>query len=462
MQNNVIRKHSVWILLVCVLGLLFKIFTVNSFNTIFFDTDIARDLKEISNIQEGRTVWLGPRLAPGLHASSIYYYLFYPSIILSGGKISGMFVFNFLIGFASLSLFGFFATQKYKIFGALMTLVMGLFPIFFSHISHPGNGFTYIYFSLLSLSFTWFEFPLFLGSLFAGFAIALHPAAVFLMPFLLYEYWRRKAKWTTVMSGMICFLFPLLPLIGFELITKGYIIRNYVSNPSTNNISLHFTLTNFEKISQLLGVPSIGLFILLGVAGIIVWQQKSKRLSAWYSISLLTIVFILFFQNVLHRYLFTIAIIVMFPILISFIKNKLSTLLLIILGIYLLFHSPLFNQKPIASRNIEEIEKVADFISESNHIHSNDTLAVVAALTPQTEVPQADDYRFLLRNRGYKVVEVTENALADTLIMIVEVPGFDWKSWSNWELESFGEKEVRKVENIGTITIVFFNKKNQL
>jgi hypothetical protein len=75
-------KKNVWVWcgLFVALALCLCIWLRPGLDAVYFDTDAGRDLSEISNILQGRVVWLGPRLDPGLQASPSYYYSLAPFV----------------------------------------------------------------------------------------------------------------------------------------------------------------------------------------------------------------------------------------------------------------------------------------------------------------------------------------------------------------------------------------------
>ncbi len=454
-----LKSSAPWVLLASSLILLAIVWTNSGFDSLSFDTDLGRDLMQISNIQKGEVVWLGPWLGPGLHASSAYYYLYYPSIVLFGGKIAGMVWFNLFLGLLAIGYFGYYALKKYGYAGVAGTLVLGLLPLMNDNILHPGNGFSYMYFVLISFTALWFKAPFVIAAFAAGFAIALHPATGFLPAFLLLGWWMRGHKWKDALLGLLAFSLPLAPLIAFEIITKGYIIRSFLSRPSTNGIYLDFSSHNAHQVSHLLGLSLLTLGTFLGITGYQVTRDKGNTKKVWFSLTLFFFFFILFFQNLIWRYLFAIAIMVIFFIVVIFMQRKATTLLLVVVATILFTGSPLFNPLPKTARTIENIESIADTISENNLISRDKKIAIVSALTHNTEVPQADDYHFLLRNRGFTVMNVTEYAQAEQLLYVIEVPGFNWQNWSNWEINSFGNKKLIKVQAFNeNVTLVVYDK----
>lgn len=453
------RFSGPWIAwLVCVTCLAF-IWSLSGVNSLHFDTDLGRDLKEISNIQQGKVVWLGPWLGPGLHASSSYYYLFFPAIALTGGKVIGMVWFNLLLAVIAISYFGYYAVKKYRYAGIVGMFVLGLLPLMTDYSLHPGNGFSYMYFVLICFTAVWFNAPLSIAAFAAGFALALHPAAGFLPLFLILGWLRRGHTWKDALLSIVAYLLPLAPLIGFEVITKGYVIRSFLNKPSTHGIYITFGLLNAHQVSNLLGLSFTSLATFVGITGFQAYRDKVRSKKLWYFVMLALFIFVLFFQNLVARYLFAIAIMVSFTVVVFFMQYKATTLLLVAAAITLFIRSPLFYPVPETARSIQKVESIADYIKERELIDKNKKIAVVSAVTEKTEVPQADDYRFLLRNRGYTILEVTEHEKAEQLLYVIEVPNFQWDLWSNWEIESFGDKTLRSVEKINeNVTVVVFEK----
>jgi hypothetical protein len=292
----------------------------------------------------------------------------------------------------------------------------------------------------------------------AGMALALHPASGFLPLFLLLEWWRRGHHLKSAIINAVVFALPLAPLIAFEVITKGFVIRSFLARPSTNGIQLQLTLGNVSLMSDLLGLPIWAWLGLISLTGWLVWKMKDAQTSAWFSLSIGLIGMTLLLQNVLGRYLFGVALLSIFVISIVLVQKKWGQLLLALVLISLWLQSPFFNPHIEVERNASWLEHMANEVQTIQTIDPDKKIAVVAVMTENTEVPQADDYRFLLRNRGYTVVETTEHHLAEQLVMIVEVPGFDWAQWSTWEVESFGEKTLRNVTKIKNTQVIVFDR----
>jgi hypothetical protein len=443
------------VLLVLVLISLLCVWTISGYDSVYIDTDVGRDLKEISNIQRDKYVWLGPWIGPGLHASSVYYYLYYPGVWLSSGVVSSLITTNLVIAVISFALLGWPLIQRYHWQGAVLLLWIGLLPMVVQNVLHPGNGFTYLFFALASVGLLWFQKSLWLGSLLAGLAAGLHPAAGFLPGLIALEWWRRGRSWLAAALAPLAFLLPFAPLIAFEIITRGYIVRKYLEHRSTNGIALEFSLENVNLVANLLGLNLVTATGLLLLASVVVWKFRRTQDRWWWVFVCALLVGISLFTGLIGRYFFAVAALFALFIGLQLIRFRFGMIILLVLTMQQVLSSPLMHPYPYSGRSISDIEHTAEKISSIlGEIHV--PIGVVAALSQRTEVPQADDYRYLLRYRGYDVLDVTKHEQAQVLVMVIEVEGFSWQTWSNWEIETFGEKRVRSVTDIGDATVVVF------
>lgn len=193
-MTNIWLNKKQYLALTIVLFLLIFIWIRGGLDVVYLDTDLGRDLSEMSKLWIGtKVIWLGPRLSPGFHASPIYYYIFYPALIISHGNANSLIIFNLILATLSLGLFGYLGIKRFGTSFLLVIGMIGLFPWWSSIVLHPGNGYTYVIWLLLSLSCLWFELPLFFSALFLGLATSFHPAAIFAITLLFYEWFRRKA-----------------------------------------------------------------------------------------------------------------------------------------------------------------------------------------------------------------------------------------------------------------------------
>lgn len=444
-----------WVLGVTIVGLVL-VWSRSGFNNVDIDTDLGRDLTELSNIWQGKVVWLGPRLSPGLHASSSYYYLFYPFVWLAGGNVRGLFVGSLLLSAIALGWFGYELVNEFGLRAILAVIVIGI-SYWWDRISfHPGNGFTFATFAFAGLVSLYFNYPLWLSSLLIGMGLAFHPTTAFILPLLIYQWWAHKNRWKELVGIVIGLSLPSAPLIAFEIITKGYVIRNFLAhlNPVIQQ-ALH--AGNIATLASFLNL-SFGLFvggwILLGL-------RVKKRLRVWYWLMTIELPFFVLLTGFSGIYMFAVAAACQFILTVQLLNEKqLGLGLLVAWGIIGATKVGTFVGSPFKVRPLYEIEQAAYLAINSPMLNKNEPMAVVAAISPDTKVPVADDYRFLLRVAGYQVVDSTNYDDAKQLVMFVEVPGFDWQSWSNWELDQFGKRLLVQQISSADTQIMIFNKTN--
>lgn len=451
-------------------------------DAVYFDTDAGRDLSEISNILQGRVVWLGPRLDPGLQASPSYYYSLAPFVWAMGGDAHGLVIGNIVYVGVALAVFGVFAVRKWGWQGILATVIIGMFPWWVNTVLHAGNGYTYAYWTFTAVALLWFEVPLFLAAFCFGMATSFHPAAIFAMPLFCYEWLRilrgKEDLLRKTATAVVAFLLPWAPLIVFEGITKGYLVRNWLTHPSSG-AKLMYQLQNMQQLALHFQL-SLPLFV--GIAMLIfIWVREHKRLRMWVMLTTLTTcVFLVVFARHAY-YLLGLASIwgVLFAVVFAEPKprwwvfgsqhrGRITEIRIspqqyspFILGSIAALSITRGVLSPVPSqptRTISRIQAVSRTVAQWPTISHAVPTAVVAALSPNTEVPQADDYRFFLRMQGLNVLEVVRYSAAQQLILFIEVPGFDWQHWSNWEIEQIGAKELVTAQEIDGVTVVVFRK----
>jgi len=368
---------------------------------LYFDSDLARDLSEISRLLIGQNIiWLGPKFSVGLHASPFYYYLFYIPIFLSKGSVYSLIYFNIFLSALALFILGYFAVRKYGRGGFFAPLFIGLAP-FWQEISiHPGNGFTYSIFLLGFLTALWFKFPIVLSSLLLGISSSMHPGALVGMPFLLYELIKSKTSFKNWILSVIAFLLPFIPLIAFEVITKAYWLRQLQIK-----MSYSFTLDNIPR-----------------------------------------------------HYFFGVLTVVFFTFAITLIKKRFGEIILGFFSILLLVNSIITPKPAVSKRPISKIEKVVEYLVGSGEIKNDEKIAVVSIKTLDTKTPQADDYRFFLRAKGFEVLEVSDYGKADKLVIFVEDESINWESWNSWETDQFKDKKLLSVLQNEDFKIVIYGK----
>ena len=426
------------------------------FDAVFLNTDIARDLYELSNLWIGRSViWLGPRLNPGLYASPIYYYLFYPALLILRGNGNSIIVFNLFISLMALALFSSLAFKKWGFKAIAGILVLGLYPWWVGNAMHPGNGYTYIYWLVISLTFLWFEYPVFLSTLFLGLSISFHPGAILALPIFIYEWYKLKQTFKLLVTIVVTLLLPWSPILLFEIITKGYIIRNWLANP-TSGFSL--AVPNMANIQTVLNYLGMNLPILLLIAFFLI-KISSKRVRMWLIFSLLTSFLFSFFSYLPSHYVLGTAVTLGFIFVVATMEStKKITVSYLILILILAINVFSFHTPTVATRNFNKISGVVNSYIDMEKLDRNSKISVIASLDESNKVVNADDYRFFLRTKGYNVVDVSQYSEADALVMFIETPNFNWENWSTWEMEQFGQKKLKSQFEIQGIEVITFLK----
>ena len=437
----------IWITLL----LFFGIYSYLSRNFLYFDTDIARDLYEVSNVWYNKVVWLGPRLSPGLHASPLYYYVLFPFVWLSGWNGFAIVLATTGIAVFSLGLFGYFAYMQHRVKGFISMILIGGSSWFISLAIHPGNGYTYALFLWISLTLLWYKKYFIVAAMFLGLAISYHPVAVFGIPFLLYEFWTRKRTLLYALLGSIVLVAPWTPIILFEIITKGYMIRSWMESTSTG-IAFQLSVSNVVLMGEIVHIHWIILLVLYTVTA----HFAKGRLKNWYLMSLVPFLFLFVTARFQFHYVFGFIILYWFIVLQFLMHHRKDILLVTGLTVYLLFGTlRQFIYADPPTRTIQKIEYVTQSLIMQQEIPKNKKIAVVAALDNDTRVPQADDYRFFLRMQGYTVLDPLQYDQAEILLMFIEADHFEWEKWSSWEIDQAkGEKqlfhtEINEVEVIG-------------
>lgn len=443
-KKNIFRNY----ILLFILPLLVYVWTRGGLNTFYVDTDFGRDLSELSKLWIGqKVIWLGPTLSPGFHASPLYYYLFFPALFVGRGSAYSLLVANILFAILILAVLGF----RRGTF--LAFTVIGFSPWFSSVVMHPGNGFTYTLWLLLSLICLWFEFPLVLSALFLGISLSFHPAAIFAVPLLIFEWVRRKHEFKQAFVIIVSLLIPWTPLILFEIITKGYLFRQWIAHPSVG-MKIAPSLVNLQALISASGVSLFG----FGIIFIILLLTGKIREKWWLGLSVLSVVFFGIVSKVPPHYLLGLICILYFTIAMTMVRRVWGRIVLGVVTLFFLGRTLVSPFPKPSLRSIAKIQSVVNKVSQNKTINKKEKIAVVAALDMENKVPQADDYRFFLRIKGFKVPEVTEYFTAQKLILFVENPQFDWKSWSTWETNEVSPKRIIQEQEIEGVKVITFEK----
>ena len=449
----------------CIRDRLPTVWLRGGFASLYLDLDFARDLHEISNIWIGRIVWLGPELRSSFHIPPFYYYMFYPALWIGSGNVRAMIIFNIFLSLTVLFWLGWLGVKKRNLIWLLAVAVIGLTPYWQKISLHPGNGNTYVIFLLGTLVSLWFKKPIWLSSLFAGAAIALHPTSIFICPILIYEWLRKKRNYLKnfiiTIASLIIFWVPNLL---FLVITKGYWIRQWLSEPNWDVFLSFDVVHNIKNILLLARLSGIHIILFFSIWLFIGFKTQLKRLKIWYFIVSFFIILLAFFNPMPERYLYGITTMTLFVAVLSLVKRNKKVILFIYLTLLII---NLFQNPPkIAERSIVTLENNINTLIRERQINKKQKLALLTVheayggITPGGGlIPQSNDYRFFLRTKGYKALDVSKYAQADILVIFLEDSDFDWQNWICWELNEFGEKELKFATKVGETKMLVFDKK---
>lgn len=466
-MQTLIRQNIYGLLLVLALLIITTFQLTRNYDSLYIDTDIARDMGEMSSILVGEHRLLGPILGPGLQASGVYYYLYIPGLILSGQNPYSLIVTNQIIALVSLVVFAI----AYHLFidrksSAIVAGLIGFTPWFLSARIHPGNGFTYVFFVLISLalSFNRIRHPISTG-LSLGMGIALHPAS---LPLLVYHMWQlgqlRANKALSFLKYFIGLAIPSMPLILFELRHGFIIIRRFISFSSDSALYLHSNLSNIESVAHLNGLPTwVMIVATIPICYFVYKIRCTSQAAKLFSVSILTLLPLILLPTLPKRYLFVVAAMWLTSTIWILIKSRYKAYAKIGLTVWLialLLKSPVVSQENSSIRSFDTISNTTNELIEGRILDPDKTYAVLSVLTNPPFVPQADDYRFLLRKHGYRVVDTKDISKADRLIVFGEVKDFDYINWTSWETEQFGDKKLIRSDYLNSTQIMEFAKEN--
>lgn len=417
------------------------------------DTDYGRDLYEMSNIFLHKIVWLGPRLSHGLTASPLYYYLYYPSLWLSHGDMRGPIYFNVLLAAMALGIFLFvlFKQSKQKLLLLLSGLVIVTNQPWIFLATHPGNGFSYAIFLLAGLATTYYTNNLWISALLFGVATSMHPASLLALPILIGTYLATKPNIKQVVLGLFAFVLPWAPIILFEIITKGFIFRQWMQHPGTGLVQSHLNFGSLAGITNQLGLRSIWIVLLLQLL-----TSLDRKVNIWEKITLgMGLLFFSLLVNVPGYYLFGISVAYLY-VIVKWLWQK-KSLGIVFMLLWLISNIFMPQLEMPESRPLYAVEQNVNDLMMMPELKDK-KVAVVAVLPGGTYVPQADDYRGLLRMQGMNVLEIPDHNQADIMVYVVEQPGFDYDNWTTWESEQFGAKKILKTKQLENALVVVWDR----
>lgn len=429
----------------------------------YLDSDMARDLSALSSIWLGRLVWVGPKLSAGFHATSLFYYSYFPALLLGKGDPRSLIVFSLFLTALAVTVCGYYCVRKFGVIGLIAPVLMSFLPWVITTAPHFGNGYSYALWLLLGLALLFFTNWIFISALCIGIAFAFHPAALFALV-LLGIYWvQSPKKIQTAFAIVLGLTLPWTPTIGYEVITKGFLTRQLLQHHSTSGITFGLNTTSLSQFASMLGLTLRGMSA-LWLSAILIAQKGSLKTKWWLLINTLSVLTLFGVSSLHSHYLLGLLALTSFTLVIVLLQKKWGVILLCLWCMVLVTRTVQAPPLPPANRSIVKIDSIVDtyltVVAPNIGITSKTNLAVVAATSPNTEVPQADDYRFFFRTKGYTVLEVAEYSQAEVLIQFIEVPNFNWQGWSTWETEQFGNKTIVDQRTIQGFQVITFTKKD--
>lgn len=441
------------------LSLLFIFYSIIGITHFSLNADVSRDLSELSNLWIGKMVWLGPLLRVGFPVSPLYFYLLFPGLIITGGSAYSLVITQVVFSVTALAIYVAIQKNTYKLENYLAVCFIGLSHFWIQSTIRPWNGNMYVLWLLPAFILLWYKKPLWLSSLLFGVALAIHPASLLLLPVLLFEglVYKSKNFVTKIVSITSGLIIPWAPIIFFEIITKGFLTREWLQHKSTE-MALQPGIHNLSNLLIQTGIP-IAFLIFTLIYSLVI---ASKKVKIWY---LLTIPALIFFVSIsqLHWYYLLPVTTLLFFLLVQSLKQK--TFGKILLGICILIfvrnilNTYTFKPNWPPENRLEHISQVIDRLIENNEIQKNATYALISVIDSQNSTPQADDYRFLLRTKGYQALNINEYPQADYLLIFFENYQPEPEKWQDWHSEYFGEKIHIDSKTINDIQVIIYRRK---
>ncbi len=454
-----LKSHTKLVVSVLLLFLFILFYSWIGISYFSLNADVSRDLSELSNLWIGKMVWLGPLLRIGFPASPLYFYILFPALIISGGSAYSLVITQVFLSVFGLAILLVCQKNSYKLGNYLGMFFIGLSHWWIQSTIKPWNGNMYILWLLPALILLWNKKPLWLSSLLFGIAIAIHPASLLLSPILLYEAWRYKSKSlaTKIISVVSGLILPWGPIIVFEIITKGFLTREWLNHKSTE-MSIQPGTHNISSLVSLTGIPIVLLVLIL----LFSFTVATKKTKEWSWLLTPTIAFLLGISP-LHQYYLLPVVAIFFIIVVQTLKEKVLGKVLLFLCIVIFAKNIAFTYKfdttwPPTNR-LEAISQVITTLENDMLIQKNSTYALISVIDAQNSTPQADDYRFLLRTKGYKALNISEYPSADYLVIFFENNQIDPENWQDWHSEYFGEKKLISSQKIHATQVLIYKRK---
>lgn len=441
--------------LLSILGLIYVYIGISN---VSIDADLARDLSFISDILIKKVVWLGPQLSVGFPISPLYYYFFIPLLVLTSGNPYSLLLTPVLASLASL-LICLYVSKINKFLSHILVGTVSLSHMWLLISSTIWNGYLYLPFLFASISILWFKKNLFFSLLLYGISCAIHPAALLIAPLYMYEWFKQEDKIKNLLIGAALLLLPWSPILVFESITRGFLIRQFLAQSSSlSTVVFQIDSKNLVVLANTFSLP-LSIFIILFVILVAIATGRARK---WLLLIGIPLVFLVLCPQLHTYYLYPISITLLFIWIIVLSKYLLGKIVLVSILIFEVFFVSLYLCKLSTSseqrRSFELIEQLVSTSMQQLEVPKDQRVAVIHIRDEQNSTPQGDEFRFFLRLQGYTAVNIPEYPQAEYLLYFIEIEPFDWHSFSDWHTEYFGKKVYVNQMKIDTIKVVLFKR----
>lgn len=463
--------------------ILFIVYSYRLPETLLFTSDFGRDMYQSGRIAQGDLVLIGSKMNLGGYfvGPYLYYFLAIP-LFISGFDINFVLYFHALIFTGAVGFFFWAACQKIHPAKAfLAAFSIGLLPVYIQSARYPSNGYTFLAFLLILLTWVFFfnikgKFPAAAAGILAGIIFNIHPTTIFATGFIFFYlvlFLKEKKLFFLFLGG---FLITFLPILAFELrhdfimardtfINGSY--RSFTQDSNTPQFWLHKNpiISSFlffsGKFKQWVLLPPIFYFGVMIAATAWKMKEKSNRLDLFLLISsllsfILSMIILRFHFE--EHYFFSTLFFIVFATVIVLIRSRLWFLLLAIIFIeIILFPKPLYNQ---SKRLFSSIEQSVKFSIDQKLVTKEEPFNLIQITDAYGLVPTGYEYRFFFRKYGLYPNSEYEYKEAKKLLIFSETPYYDIDRFKMWATEEFGREyfSKRKVYHSGPITIYLISK----
>lgn len=441
-----------YLICISVLLVLFSFWTYQGIAETRIHVDLSGDLNALSNLWIHKMVWLGPLSSANFPFSPIYYYLLFPGLLLSGGNGISVIVSNSFIALLALSIYAYFQLKKSLIPTLFVILTIGLSPWWMKTSSLLWNGHMYVPFIFLALTSLWFKTSLLIPALFFGISISMDFAAILALPILFYEWWVRVNRVKNFFRILLGLLLPWTPILIFEIITKGFLTRQWIQYPASAGLFFLPSTRNITSLINAIGIPEALAYVTILISAL----TALKRERYWIIFISSPLIFLMFVSPLKQYYLLGLVCALTFIIVTILSSKKIGAL---IFTAIILVYAQTINIPPLTftGRSIPRLEKVVKAFIQKD-LDLTKQYAVISIIDSKNSAPQADDYRFFLRMNGVNTLSIDDYPKADILLLFVEVPNFDFLHFEDWHTQWFGSRKFISAQNIDGIEIVMYGR----